>query len=79
MLSPFLGWANGLGTPILPFETSRMPDPESRRERRDRQQREIEDSQRELRESIANTQRLLDQSDEMLKRHRRETEEDDAD
>ena len=56
-----------------------MPDPESRRERRDRQQREIEDSQRELRESIANTQRLLDQSDEMLKRHRRETEEDDAD
>ncbi len=53
-----------------------MTTPEKRRERRERQAREVEESQRELRESIAKTQRLLDQSDEMLKRHRREDEED---
>ena len=45
---------------------------ESRKQRRDRQNRELEDSQQGLRESIAKTQQLLDASDEMLKRHRRE-------
>jgi hypothetical protein len=50
---------------------------ESRVERSDRQAREVEQSQRELRDSISRTQRLLDQSDEMLKRHRQERGEDD--
>jgi hypothetical protein len=51
---------------------------ENRVERRDRQAREVEESQRELRDSIATTQRLLDQSDEMLKRHRQERESDES-
>jgi len=46
-------------------------------ERRERQTREVEQSQRELRDSIAKTRRLLDESDEMLKRHRRECDEAD--
>jgi hypothetical protein len=54
-----------------------MPNPETRKERRDRQAREVEDSQRELRDSIAKTQELLEASDEMLKRHRRERDESD--
>jgi peptidoglycan hydrolase CwlO-like protein len=49
-------------------------DPETRNEQRDRHQAEVEQSQRDLRESIANTERLLSQSDAMLKRHRRERE-----
>ena len=48
---------------------------ESRKQRRDRQNRELEESQQGLRESIAKTQQLLDASDEMLKRHRRERRE----
>ena len=51
--------------------------PEQRRERRERQAREVEESQRALRDSIAKTQKLLDASDEMLKRHRSEAEDDD--
>lgn len=54
-----------------------MPNPESRKERSDRQAREVESSQRELRSNIEKTQELLDSSDKMLKRHRREC--DDAD
>jgi len=53
-----------------------MSDSETRSERRDRQTREVEDSQQELRVSIEKTQQLLDQSDAMLKRHRQEC--DDA-
>jgi hypothetical protein len=51
-----------------------MSDSEARDDRRDRHTREVEKSQRELRETIAKTQRLLDQSDAMLRRHRRECE-----
>lgn len=46
-----------------------------RYERRARHNREIEDSQQELRASIDKTQQLLDQSDAMLKRHRAEYDE----
>lgn len=53
-----------------------MTERESREQRRARQSREVEDSQKALRDSIANTQTLLDQSDEMIKRHRRESEDD---
>lgn len=49
--------------------------PEDRNERRERQSREVEQSQQELRDSIAHTEHLLNQSDTMLKRHRRECDE----
>ena len=54
-----------------------MVDKESRDEMRARQAREVEQSQRELRDSIEKTQKLLDQSEDMLNRHRREREADD--
>jgi hypothetical protein len=54
-----------------------MPDPKSRKARQDRHAREVEDSQRALRESITATQRLLDASDEMLNRHRKERDDED--
>ncbi len=50
---------------------------ESRKELRARQAREVVQSQRELRESIEKTQQLLDQSEDMLNRHRRERDGDD--
>ena len=45
--------------------------------RRDRHAAEVEASQQSLRESISETERLVDESDQMLRRHRREC--DDAD
>ena len=45
---------------------------ESRKDLRARQAREVEQSQRELRESIEKTLQLLDQSEDMLNRLRRE-------
>lgn len=54
-----------------------MPDAKSRAVRREQQAREVEESQTALRKSIAETQRLLEESDEMLDRHRRECEADD--
>jgi hypothetical protein len=53
-----------------------MSSPEDRYPRRERQTREVEESQQELRDSIAHTEHLLSQSETMLKRHRREC--DDA-
>ena len=38
---------------------------------------EVEESQQALRASIAETQRLMDATEEMLKRHRREREHHD--
>jgi hypothetical protein len=55
-----------------------MPDRKKRAERREQQAREVEESQAALRASIAETQRLMDASDEMLRRHRRECEEDEG-
>ena len=55
-----------------------MPDRRKRAERREQQKREGEESQAKLRASIAETQRLMDESEAMLKRHRREREEDDT-
>ena len=54
-----------------------MPTPKHRAERRDRQAAEVEASQATLRRSIAETERLVGESDEMLRRHRQEN--DDAD
>jgi len=42
------------------------------------QSREIEENQEALRRSIAETERLVSESEDMLRRHRREREEDEA-
>ena len=55
-----------------------MSDRKKRAERREQQAQKVEQSQAALRDSIVATQRLMDASDEMLKRHRRECETDDA-
>ena len=55
-----------------------MPSPEARKNRRERHAREVEESQRLLRESILNTNRLLDESDRMLSWHRQERDDADA-
>ena len=54
-----------------------MATSESRAARRDRHSAEVEASQAELRKSISETERLVDESDEMLRRHRNESEEAD--
>ena len=55
-----------------------MPNKETRQRRRDDQAREVEESQQALRNSIDETRRLMDESDEMLRRHRKQCDEDDA-
>ena len=55
-----------------------VSDPKKRAERRKQHTAEIEASQDSLRKSIAETERLVGESDEMLRRHRKECEEDDA-
>lgn len=54
-----------------------MTDREKRAERREQQTREVEASQKAMRESIAETDRLVGESDAMLRRHRQEREDDD--
>ena len=55
-----------------------MATPKERAERRERHAAEVEASQVELRKSISETERLVDQSDRMLRRHRTECEEADV-
>jgi hypothetical protein len=50
---------------------------DKKRERAERHAREVEESQRALRESISETQRLVGESEKMLRRHRQEREDDD--
>lgn len=54
-----------------------MPTSKDRAERRDRHAADVEASQAGLRKSIAETERLVGESDAMLRRHRQEC--DDAD
>jgi hypothetical protein len=54
-----------------------MPDRSIRAERRKQQAREVEENQAALRASIAETERLVSASEEMLARHHREREQDD--
>jgi hypothetical protein len=54
-----------------------MADKKKRADRRDQQSREIEANQEALRRSIAETDRLVGESEAMLRRHRQEREEDD--
>ena len=49
---------------------------EKRTERGERQAREVEASQKALRESISETERLVGESERMLRRHRQEREDD---
>ena len=55
-----------------------MPTPEERSRRRERQTAEVEASQAKLRASIAETERLVGESDEMLRRHRKECDAEDG-
>jgi hypothetical protein len=61
----------------IAYRLREMDQRESKEERRKRQAHELEESQKALRDSIAHTQDLLDQSDELIRRHRRECEDDD--
>ena len=49
----------------------------SRGERRERHAAEVEASQGALRESVAVTEKLVDQSDRMLRRHRKECDDEE--
>jgi hypothetical protein len=54
-----------------------MADKITKEGRRAQQDREVEESQAALRKSITETERLVGESEEMLRRHKREREEDD--
>ena len=54
-----------------------MLDKKKRAERREQQSREVEASQKALRESISETERLVGESEKMLRRHRKECDDDD--
>jgi hypothetical protein len=54
-----------------------MADRKQRAQRREQQAREVEASQELLRESIAETDRLVGESEDMIRRHRKEQEDDD--
>jgi hypothetical protein len=56
----------------------KLEGPDDRAARRERHTLEVAASQAELKESIAETDRLVDESDEMLRRHRRECDEEEA-
>ena len=53
-----------------------MPDKAKRMERIAQQAIEVEKSQADLRRSISETERLVGESEKMLRRHRRELEDD---
>ena len=55
-----------------------MSDQKKRADRRERHSKEVEASQASLRANIDEARRLVDESDKMLKRHRRERESDDS-
>ena len=54
-----------------------MSDKKKRAERREQQSREVEASQRAMRESITETERLVGESEKMLRRHRKECDDDE--
>jgi hypothetical protein len=55
-----------------------MDDKNKRAARRTQHEHEVECSQQALRDSIAQTQRLVGESEDMLRRHRAECQEDDV-
>jgi hypothetical protein len=52
---------------------------QNRAERRERHAREVEAGQKALRESIAESERLVGESEKLLRRHRQEREDHDDD
>ena len=54
-----------------------MLDKKKRAERREQQSREVEASQKALLESISETERLVGESEKMLRRHRKECDDDE--
>ena len=56
----------------MPPKELPIPDKDSRAARRDRQSRELEKNQTDLRASIAESKRLVDEADAMIRRHRDE-------
>jgi molecular chaperone GrpE (heat shock protein) len=50
---------------------------DKKRDRAERQAREVEESERALRESISQTERLVGESENMLRRHGQEREDAD--
>ncbi|HEX8215618.1 MAG TPA: hypothetical protein VF582_09145 [Allosphingosinicella sp.] len=63
---------------LLMTGSSKRSAPEKRSERKKRHVSEVEVSQANLRESVAETDRLVVASDDMLRRHREECDQDDA-
>ena len=61
-----------------PAAASAPQAPADRAARRERHSSEVAASQADLKESIAETDRLVDESDEMLRRHRRECDEEEG-
>ena len=61
-----------------PIGSGHMPDKKSRATRREDHAREVEASQHALRISIAETERLVTESDKMLRRHRQELDDDEV-
>ena len=55
-----------------------MTDSKKRAEQREQQANEVEANQAKLRASIAESDRLVGEADTMLRRHRKESEADDA-
>jgi hypothetical protein len=55
-----------------------MPDKKTTAIRRAERAREVEESQHAMRVSIAETKRLVTESDEMLRRYRQELDDDDT-
>ena len=55
-----------------------MSDRKKRAERREQQSREVEASQKALRASITETERLVGESEQMLRRHRKECDDDNG-
>lgn len=56
-----------------------MPDKAKRIERRAQHADEVQRSQAQLRKSISETERLVGESEKMLRRHRQELDDDDSD
>ena len=56
-----------------------MPTKKHREARRRQQAIEVEANQKALRESIAESKRLIDEATEITQRHRRELDEDEGD
>ena len=65
-------WINVRPQPLTRGEEFLITDREERTARRQRQAREFEDNQQELRTSIEQSKKLVDEADAMIRRYRKE-------